>query len=186
MFVRRPLVHLAWLALSTSACSRSSAPTPDAPPPQEVTAKAADPKPSPPPEPTGPVFVPPPSPHDNDLPAFVHPPNDHPTQIQAAHILIAYKGAKGADAKITRSKEEAKALADHVGMQARAGADFAELALKFSDDPNVKTNKGNLGELTRKSMVKPFTDAAFGLVKQEISLDPVETAFGFHIIKRTE
>jgi parvulin-like peptidyl-prolyl isomerase len=35
-------------------------------------------------------------------------------------------------------------------------------------------------------MVKPFTDAAFGLMKQEIGYEPVETVFGFHIIKRTE
>jgi parvulin-like peptidyl-prolyl isomerase len=35
-------------------------------------------------------------------------------------------------------------------------------------------------------MAKPFTDAAFGLMVKEITMDPVETAFGFHIIKRTE
>ncbi|MET0795201.1 MAG: peptidylprolyl isomerase, partial [Polyangiaceae bacterium] len=115
-----------------------------------------------------------------------HPPSDNATRIKAWHILIAYKGAEGADPKVTRSREEAKALAEHVDIQARAGADFAELVAKYSDDPKAKINKGNLGELTRTSMVKPFTDAAFGLMKQEIGYDPVETAFGFHIIKRTE
>ena len=115
-----------------------------------------------------------------------HPPNDNPTRIKARHILIAYKGAKDADPKVTRSREEAKSLADHVGMQARAGADFGELVAKYSDDPSAKTNKGDLGQLTRNSLTKQFTDAAFVLAKQEICFEPAEDAFGFHIIKRTE
>ncbi len=117
---------------------------------------------------------------------MAHPPSDNAKRIKASHILIAYKGAQDADPKVTRSRDEAKALAEHVGMQARAGADFTELVAKYSDDPKTKTNRGNLGELTRTSMVKPFTDAAFGLLKQEIAYEPVETVFGFHIIKRTE
>jgi hypothetical protein len=114
------------------------------------------------------------------------PPSDNATQIKAWHILIAYKGAQNAGPSVTRSRDEAKALAEHLDIEARAGMDLHALALKYSDDPQAKLNKGDLGELTRSSMVKPFTDAAFGLLKQEIGVDPVELADGFHIIKRTE
>jgi parvulin-like peptidyl-prolyl isomerase len=133
-------------------------------------------------------LVAPPSRHESDLPdvPMNHPPPDNAKQIKAWHILIAYKGAQDADPKVTRSRAEAKALAEHVAMDARAGADFEGLVAKYSDDPKAKTNRGNLGELTRTSMVKPFTEAAFGLMKQEIGYQPVETVFGFHIIKRTE
>ena len=126
--------------------------------------------------------------HDHDMPDGTRPrpPSDNAKQIKAYHILIAYKGALRAGPSVTRSKEEALALANHVDIEARAGADFEALVLKYSDDPDAKTNRGYLGQITRTQMVKPFTDAAFGLMKQEIGVDPVETAFGFHIIKRTE
>jgi len=114
------------------------------------------------------------------------PPSDNATTIKASHILIAYKGALDAAPNVTRDKDAARQLAAFVARDARAGADFAGLVAKYSDDSKTKADEGRLGQLTRTQMPKPFTDAAFGLIVKEITMDPVETAYGFHIIKRTE
>jgi len=114
------------------------------------------------------------------------PPSDNATSIKASQILIAYKGASDAPPDVTRDKESAKKLAEFVGREARAGADFAGLVTKYSDDAKTKADEGRLGRLSRTQMPKPFTDAAFGLFVKEITMDPVEMADGFHIIKRTE
>jgi parvulin-like peptidyl-prolyl isomerase len=114
------------------------------------------------------------------------PPSDNATLIRAAHILIAYQGALEAPKTVTRDKEAAQKLAHFVALEARAGADFSGLVAKYSDDPKTKTSQGQLGQISRTQMSKAFTDAAFGLLVKEITSDPVETAYGFHIIKRTE
>lgn len=126
--------------------------------------------------------------HDRDMPDQPppRPPSDNPTLIKASQILIAYQGALDAPPQVTRDKEAAKKLAVHVGQEARAGADFAGLVAKYSDDPATKANEGRVGQISRTQMAKPFTDAAFGLMVKEITTEPVETAYGFHIIKRTE
>ncbi|HWZ90570.1 MAG TPA: peptidylprolyl isomerase, partial [Polyangiaceae bacterium] len=103
----------------------------------------------------------------------------------ASHILIAYKGSLRAAPTITRSKAEAQKLANTVLAQAKAGAKFGDLAVKYSDDPSAKQGQGSLGKFGRNQMVKPFADAAFALKPGELS-SVVETPFGFHIIKRTE
>lgn len=114
------------------------------------------------------------------------PPSDQAKVIKASQILIAYKGALDAAPTVTRDKAAALKLAKFVGVEARAGADFESLVAKYSDDPKAKATAGELGTLTRSQMAKPFTDAAFELMVKEITMDPVETAAGFHIIKRTE
>jgi|SRR6185369_2385172 len=126
--------------------------------------------------------------HDFDMPEKPppHPPSDNATLIRVSHILIAYQGAQDAPPGVTRDKETALKLANLVGREARAGAPFTELVAKYSDDPQAKANDGKLGQISRTQMAKPFTDAAFGLMVKEITMDPVETASGFHIIKRTE
>jgi parvulin-like peptidyl-prolyl isomerase len=105
--------------------------------------------------------------------------------ISAAHILIAYQGAMRANPKVTRSKEEAKKLAEEVAKKAKGGTDFKELVKQYSDEPRAAERGGELGSFTRNRMVKPFSDAAFQLKVNQIS-DVVETQFGFHVIKRTK
>ena len=106
-------------------------------------------------------------------------------QIGASHILVAYRGATRAKPTVTRSKDEARALAARLATEARQpGTDFSKLARDSSDGPSG-IEGGALPKFGRQQMVKPFSDAAFALQPGQIS-DVVETNFGFHIIKRTE
>jgi len=98
-------------------------------------------------------------------------------QVKARHILFTL--AENASAE---DEEKVKQKATAVLQQVRAGADFAELAKKNTEDPSGKENGGDLGYFSQGQMVKPFEDAAFKLKKDEIS-DLVRTAFGYHIIK---
>jgi parvulin-like peptidyl-prolyl isomerase len=108
-----------------------------------------------------------------------------PEQIGASHILVAYQGATRAKPTVTRTKDEARSLARQLADEARKpGTDFGKLAQDASDGPSG-VEGGALPRFGRQQMVKPFSDAAFGLKPGEIS-EIVETNFGFHIIKRTE
>jgi peptidyl-prolyl cis-trans isomerase D len=101
-----------------------------------------------------------------------------PEQRKASHILI--KLAPKASAE-----DEKKALEkiQDLRRQALAGADFATLAGKYSDDPGSKARGGDLGFVGRNSgLVKEFEDAMFALKKGEVS-QPVRTPFGYHLIK---
>lgn len=106
-------------------------------------------------------------------------------QVRASHILIAYQGAERASAEVTRTKEEARTLAAEVlDMTKQEDADFAALASEYSDGPSG-ANGGDLDFFGKGVMAKPFEEAAFSLQTDEIS-EPVETTFGFHIIKKTD
>lgn len=63
-----------------------------------------------------------------------------------------------------------------------AGEDFAQLAKRYSDDPSVTYNGGDMGWVGRGQMVPEFEAMAFKLKPNEIS-QPVETQYGFHIIQ---
>ena len=108
-----------------------------------------------------------------------------PDAIAAQHVLVAYKGAKGAPKTVTRSKAEAKKRAEEVVAKAKSGSDFSALAAEYSDDPGSKERMGSVGKFTRDKMVKPFSDAAFALSVDEVS-DVVESESGFHVIKRNQ
>lgn len=98
-----------------------------------------------------------------------------PEQIHVEHILISTK---------TRSKDEARARADEVLREVQLGKiPFGELAVQHSEDPSAKQNRGNLGFFARGRMVKPFEDAAFDLKAAGDVAGPVESPFGYHIIR---
>lgn len=99
--------------------------------------------------------------------------------LKASHILVAYKGALRSSA--TRTKEEAKALADSLLNVAKKTKDVEALAKDFSDDPSAKTNNGDLGWFTDGMMVTDFNE--FVQKNNAGTIGMVETPFGFHIIK---
>ncbi|HSN97707.1 MAG TPA: peptidylprolyl isomerase [Candidatus Nanopelagicales bacterium] len=108
-----------------------------------------------------------------------------PKQIGARHILIMHKGSKARPEDLTRSREEAKKLAQEALLKIRSGAKFEDMVAEYSDEPGAAERGGDLGVFERHIMVKAFADAAFSLRVGEIS-ELVESPFGFHIIKRTE
>lgn len=97
-------------------------------------------------------------------------------QIRARHILFKLK-SDAPEEEVREVREKALSVLK----KARAGADFAELARKYSEGP-TRTKGGDLGFFSKGKMVKQFEEAAFSLKKGEIS-DLVRTPFGFHIIK---
>ena len=96
-----------------------------------------------------------------------------PEQVRASHILLKTEGKD--DAAV-------KAKAEDVLKQARAGADFAELAKKYSEDDASAKNGGDLDYFGRGRMVAEFDQAAFSMEPGKIS-DLVKTQYGYHIIK---
>jgi peptidyl-prolyl cis-trans isomerase C len=103
-----------------------------------------------------------------------------PEGVKAHHILLAINPGAPAD-----EKDRVRKRAVDLMKQLKNGADFATLAKANSDDPGSKEDGGDLGAFTRGQMVKPFEDAAFGATAGQI-VGPIETQFGFHIIKVDE
>lgn len=103
------------------------------------------------------------------------------TEMEASHILIAYEGAASAGEDITRSKAQALALAQDITSQLNNGARFETLAERYSDGPSGKDG-GSLGTFGLGTMVPAFEQVVAAQAKGEIS-QPVETQFGYHIIR---
>jgi peptidyl-prolyl cis-trans isomerase C len=89
-------------------------------------------------------------------------------EYHARHILVA-------------TEDFARRLIDQIGK----GAKFEDLAKKESMDPS-KTNGGDLGWFTPERMVKPFSDAVVALKKGQVTPNPVQTQFGWHVIRLDE
>ena len=107
-----------------------------------------------------------------------------PDSMKASHILISYKGAYRANPAISRTKEEAKKLADSLlNVISKKPSKIETLATKYSDDPSAKTNNGDLGWFADGAMVPAFNQACIDTKIGKVTL--AETPFGFHIIKVT-
>jgi peptidyl-prolyl cis-trans isomerase D len=105
-------------------------------------------------------------------------------RVKVRHILIETP-KPGPDGKPDqKGMDEARAKAQDVLKQVKAGGDFAALAKKYSQDPGSKDKGGDLGWLIKGQTVAEFEKTAFGQSKGQTS-DLVQTQFGFHII-RTE
>ena len=88
-------------------------------------------------------------------------------EVRASHILV-------------KTKEEAENLLQEI----KDGKDFGEIAKNVSLCPSGHDG-GDLGFFRRGVMVKPFEDAAFELKEMGDVSEPVETQFGWHLIKLT-
>ena len=96
------------------------------------------------------------------------------TLVKASHILVSVQPED--DTLVAYNK-----IMD-IRKQLEEGADFAEMATKYSDDPSAKQFGGNLGYFTAMQMVYPFENAAFSTKTGELS-NLVRTRFGYHILK---
>ncbi|MBA3888505.1 MAG: peptidylprolyl isomerase [Acidobacteria bacterium] len=100
-----------------------------------------------------------------------------PEQVRASHILFELDG---------KDEGEVRTRAEAVLAQAKSPkADFAQLAVKHTDEEVGRTRGGDLDFFGRGQMVPQFEEAAFNMAVGQIS-DLVQTQFGFHIIKVTE
>ena len=104
--------------------------------------------------------------------------------IRASHILITYQDAERAQPNVTRTKAEAKALANNLLRQVRRDSDrIGALALQNSDGPSRNT-AGDLGFFSEGDMDDKFFEFANKSRVGAVGL--VETPFGFHVIKVTD
>jgi peptidyl-prolyl cis-trans isomerase D len=101
-------------------------------------------------------------------------------QVKTRHILIVVP--EGADAKTDAA---AKAKAEDILKQIKAGGNFAELAAKNSDDPGSKTQGGELPMIQTAQLDQAYAKAAMALNPGQTS-DLVRSKFGYHIIQTEE
>jgi peptidyl-prolyl cis-trans isomerase D len=104
---------------------------------------------------------------------------------KVSHILVAYKGAMRAAGTITRTKEEAKALADGYLAQVNANpAVIDQLARTNSDDPGAVQNGGVYDVTADGGWAQQFKDFAVASPKGKTGV--VETDFGYHVMRILE
>jgi peptidyl-prolyl cis-trans isomerase C len=89
-------------------------------------------------------------------------------EAKAAHILV-----------------EDEATANEIIAKLKEGGDFAALAQEYSID-NTSDNGGDLGYFAKTDVVPEFAEAAFALKEGKITQEPVQTQFGYHVIKLEE
>ncbi|HEU5410960.1 MAG TPA: peptidylprolyl isomerase, partial [Candidatus Acidoferrales bacterium] len=97
-------------------------------------------------------------------------------RVDVAHIVFNTLGKT--DAEIALIKKQA----DKVDEQAKHGANFADLAKKYSEDTNTKSKGGEIGWIVAGQTAPAFEKAAFSLPKGAVS-DVVQTSYSFDIIK---
>ena len=86
-------------------------------------------------------------------------------RVRASHILV-------------KTRDEAVQVIRDIG----SGQKFEDLAAKKSLDPSGRQG-GDLGFFTKEQMVPSFAEASFSMKKGEVSRAPVQTEFGFHVIR---
>ncbi len=105
-----------------------------------------------------------------------------PEQVKVSHILIKTPLPAPGQKEDEKGVAEARAKAEDVLKQLKAGGDFGKLAEKYSDDPGSAKSGGELGWIGRGRTVPEFEKAAFSLGKGQTS-DLVKSSYGFHIIR---
>lgn len=121
----------------------------------------------------------------DDLQAYYDQHRDQyrlPEQVKVSHILIKTPLA-GPDGKVDeKGVTEAQRRAEDLLKQLKAGANFEDLARKYSEDPGSAKEGGSLGWIGRGRTVPEFEKAAFSLPVGQTS-DLVKSSYGFHIIR---
>lgn len=108
-----------------------------------------------------------------------------PEMVRAAHILLLTRNPQTNQELPVDARDAKRQKIEGLLKRARDGADFAELAVQYSEDPVSKKTGGEI-TFPRGQQVPPeFEAAAFSLAPGQVS-DVVTTALGFHIIKLYE
>jgi peptidyl-prolyl cis-trans isomerase SurA len=102
-------------------------------------------------------------------------------EVRVAHIMVLTPESM-TDADKIKAKEKIDNLYDSL----KQGADFAELAKKYSEDRGSATNGGELPWFGTSRMVPEFEDASFAITRIGEYSAPIKTSFGWHIIKLLE
>jgi peptidyl-prolyl cis-trans isomerase SurA len=100
--------------------------------------------------------------------------------IRVAHIMV--KAGRNDSAEVAASKKQK--INEIYEKIANGTADFADLAKQFSDDKGSSRKGGELPEFNAGKMVEEFETSAFNLSKDGDVSQPIQTDFGWHIIKR--
>jgi peptidyl-prolyl cis-trans isomerase D len=101
-----------------------------------------------------------------------------PEARRASHILIE----SGEERDVLAARE----LAEELARRIEEGESFSELAEEYSDDPGSRAQSGELGWIEPEDMVSAFEDALYALDEAGEVSEPVETRFGWHLIRLEE
>ena len=107
---------------------------------------------------------------------------EQPESAHVRHILLMTVDTETRQPLPTNTIAAKRKQADDILKQIRGGADFAALALQYSEDPGSKEKGGELPEFSRGQMVPEFEATAFSLTNNQVS-DVITTQFGYHILK---
>lgn len=99
-------------------------------------------------------------------------------EIQVAHILIRYTSGMSVEDSI-----QAKSKVDEIYKSLNAGESWNEMCLEFSEDVNSRAKGGELAWFTTGRMHPAFESAAFNLKNKGEYCAPIQTPYGWHIIK---
>jgi len=101
-----------------------------------------------------------------------------PGEVHAGHIMIRFQNQDPSPQDTIQAYAKIKALKDSIA----AGANFALLAQRHSEDPGSSGRGGDLGFFSRRRWVQPFDEVAMTLKPSQVS-DIVRTPYGYHLIK---
>jgi peptidyl-prolyl cis-trans isomerase SurA len=102
-------------------------------------------------------------------------------QVRVAHIMVrATTGTAEADSLAAKQK------IDEIYARLQKGEDWSQLTSQFSDDVNSKSKDGELPWFSTGRMIPSFEEAAFGLTEVNQISKPIQTPYGWHIIKLLE
>jgi peptidyl-prolyl cis-trans isomerase SurA len=104
-----------------------------------------------------------------------------PKVPETFELLQVSRKVKITDEAKINAKQKALSLLDSI----KSGTDFSDIAKRYSEDTASAKTGGDLGKIKKGILVKEFEEAAFLLEQGQVS-EPVETIFGYHIIKVTD
>ncbi|CAM2066361.1 Peptidylprolyl isomerase [Sulfidibacter corallicola] len=170
-------VLLIAVVLMVSACSNDPAPRDSEPVPSIPPTSQTEPEPvTPEPEPEEPRQLAMATPLVQYL--------DREGDYCASHILIAHRDAVGADLDVIRTREEALALASELANRLQSDPTlFAYLAHEHANT-SAASPDGHLGAWNKGEMAEALEDTLDRLTVGQVTPDPIETPFGFHIVRR--